>query len=92
MHIDQLMKRAVMGSDAFVVGHVNDIEFDEKSMKLTSICLKLDDKAIEPMGLKKPRLGGNVRIAIPVSVIKAIGDVVNLDRSAGELGALAKRR
>lgn len=91
MHIRHLMKRTVMGSDAFVVGHVNDIKFDEKSMKLTSICLKLDNRAIEPMGLKKPRLGGDVRIEIPVSIIKAIGDVINLDRSAGELGAFARR-
>ncbi len=91
MNMGHLLNRPVMGSDAFIIGHVNDVEFDEKSMRLTHICLKLEDKAIEPMGLKKPRLGG-LKVSIPVGLVRAIGDVVDLDRSSRDLGAFARRR
>jgi len=43
------------------------------------------------MGFKKPRLG-SIRVDLPVEVIKAIGDVVSIERSADQLGSVAKRR
>lgn len=92
MRIDQLIGKPVIGARAQVLGEVCDIEINEKTMKLVSICVKLNDDAIEPMGFKKPRLRGSVRVDIPIDIIKAIGDVVNVDKSADELGTIVKRR
>ena len=89
--MDELMGKTVIGAQAQVIGEVCDIEFDEKTLKLTGICVKLAESILEPMGIKKPRLG-RVRVDIPIETIEVIGDVVTLDKNAQELRAIARRR
>ena len=91
MRIDDLMGKPVVGDGAMVLGQVCDVEIDEKTLRVTGICVKLNENAVEPMGFKKPRLG-SIRVDLPVEVIKAIGDVVSIERSADQLGSVAKRR
>lgn len=91
MRVDDLIGRAVVGAGAQVVGEVCDVQFDERTMKFTDICIKLNENALESMGIKKPRFG-SVRVDIPIEVVKAIGDVVSVDKTAQELGPIAKRR
>ena len=52
----ELIGKMVVGEQAQTIGEVSDIEFDEKTMKLTNIYVKLKENAIETMGLKKPDL------------------------------------
>ncbi|MDQ1280520.1 MAG: hypothetical protein QG670_1783 [Thermoproteota archaeon] len=89
MHMEELIGKKVVETQAKVLGEVIDIEFDEKTMQLTKICLKLNENIVEEMGLKKPRLIGSVKADLPITVIKAISDVVTLNRSAKELGPIA---
>ncbi len=91
MRLDDLMGKKVVGTQAKTLGEVCDVEFDEKMLQLTKICVKLNDDAAEEMGLKKPKLG-SVKVDVPITVIKAIGDVIALDKSAKELGPIAVKR
>lgn len=86
------MEKKVIGAQANILGNVCDVEFDEKTMQLTKFCVKLNENVIEEMGLKKPRLIGDVRVDIPVTEIKAIQDVITLNRSAKELGPFVEKR
>jgi sporulation protein YlmC with PRC-barrel domain len=87
----ELIGKMVVGEQAQTIGEVSDIEFDEKTMKLTNIYVKLKENAIETMGLKKPRLG-SVKVDIPVDAIKAISDIVALNKSTQELKTIVRRR
>lgn len=91
MRVDELVGTVVVGAGAQVIGEVCDIQFDEKTMNLTGICIKLNENVLESMRMKKPRFG-SVRVDVPIEVIKVIGDVVSLDKTAQDLGPIAKRR
>ena len=91
MRVEQLDGKGVIDSEAKVLGYVSGIEFDIKSWKVTHICVKLADSAVEDLGYKKPRLG-SITINVPVEVIKAVRDVIALDRSTRELRSVIERR
>lgn len=91
MRVHQFMGKEVIAGKAFLLGEVCDIEFDENTMKNNNISVKLNDSAIEPLGLKKPRLRGSVIVDIPVEAIDVIGDVVNLNKSVEELKQIIRR-
>ncbi|MDQ1279481.1 MAG: hypothetical protein QG670_743 [Thermoproteota archaeon] len=92
MRMDDFMGKKVIGQQARLLGDVCDIEFDEKTMQITKICVQIKDDVAEEIGLDKSILRGSIKIDIPVTVIKAISDVVMLDRSAKELGTIAIKR
>jgi len=89
---EQLEGKGVVDSEAKVLGYVCGIEFDIKDWGVTHLCVNLTDDAVEILGYKKPRFFGSIVINIPVEVVKAISDVVALDRSAKELRNLVERR
>ena len=91
MREDQLEGRGVIDSEAKVLGYVSDVEFEIKTWKITHIGVKLADSAVEELGYRKPRLG-SVVVNIPVTTVKAVSDVIALDRSAKELRSVAERR
>jgi sporulation protein YlmC with PRC-barrel domain len=92
MRMDELMGKTVIGANAQVLGEVSDVEFNLSTWKITNICIKLIDNVIEPLGFKKPRLRGSVIVEMPVEPIKAVGDVVSIDKSLEELRSIIKRR
>ena len=92
LRMDDLMGKKVMGQQAKLLGDVCDIEFDEKTMMIKKICVQIKDDVAEEIGLDKSRLRGSIKIDIPVTLIKAISDVVMLDRSVKELGTIAVKR
>ena len=92
MRIDELMGKTVIGANAQVLGEVSDIEFNHSTWKITNVTIKLIDNIIEPLGFKKPRLRGSVMVEMPVEPIKAIGDVISIDKNVEELRSILKRR
>ncbi len=92
MRIEELMEKKVMGQQGRILGDVCDVEFDEKTYQLTQICIKIGDDVAKEIGLEKSRLRGSIKVDVPVTVIKAIKDVVLIDRTAKELGAIATKR
>ena len=91
MRVEQLDGKGVIDSEAKVLGYVSGIEFDTTSWKVTHISAKLSDSAIEDLGYKKPRLG-SITVNVPIEVIKAVRDVIALDRSIKELKSVIERR
>ena len=77
--------KTVIDSEATIMGDVGGLEFNVSGWKVTHICVNLSDKAIEALGYKKPRFLGNVLVDIPVELVKAVSDVVSLDKTIEEI-------
>jgi len=89
MRPDALNGKKVIDSEAQVLGEVAGIEIDIASWTVTHLCINLSDKAIEALGYKKPFLG-KVQIDIPVGIVKAVKDVVTLDKSLAEIKTIVE--
>ena len=82
---DQLGGKKVIDSEAQIMGDVCGMEFNVSGWKVTHVCVNLSDKAIETLGYKKPRFLGKVLVDIPVELVKAVSDVVSLDKTTNEI-------
>ncbi len=91
MRLEELNGKGVVDAEARLIGHVTELEFDISSWKITHICTKLADSAIEDFGYKKPRFGG-INILIPVEVVKAVKDIIALNQGFKELINIVERR
>jgi sporulation protein YlmC with PRC-barrel domain len=91
MREEQLKGKGVIDAEAAFLGYVEDVEFEIAGWKTTHIGVKLVDAGIEALGLKKPRLG-SVVVNVPVSTVKAVKDVISLDRSVRDLKSVVERR
>ena len=76
--------------DAFTLGEVEGAEVDINSWQITHLHVKLISEATEQFGFKKPIMGRHLVVLLPVSIIKAVGDVVSLDKSVEELESIVK--
>jgi hypothetical protein len=54
--------------------------------------LELVGDTIEPLGFRKPRIRGSVKVDIQVGVVQAVSDVVALNKSPEELRTVVRRR
>ncbi|MCJ7609076.1 hypothetical protein MUP00_05340 [Candidatus Bathyarchaeota archaeon] len=91
MREEQLKGKGVIDAEAAFLGYVEDVEFEIAEWKATHIGVKLVDAAIEGLGFKKPRIG-SVVVNVPVSAVKAVKDVISLDRSVKDLKNVVERR
>ena len=91
MRVEQLEGKGVIDSEARVLGYVSGIEFDIKNWKITHLSIKLTDEATEAFGYKKPRLGSIV-VNVSIGVIKAVRDVIAIDRGVNGLRKIVERR
>ncbi|MCJ7632783.1 hypothetical protein MUP77_10395 [Candidatus Bathyarchaeota archaeon] len=91
MRVEQLEGKGVIDSEARVLGYISGMEFDISNWKITHLSVKLADDAIEDLGYKKPRLGSIV-VNVPIEVVKAVRDVIAIDRGVKELRSVVERR
>lgn len=77
----------VITSDAFTLGEVTGTDVDTGSWKLTHLHISLSDLATKKLEFKKPLLG-SVVICLPVTLVKAFGDVITLQKDIAEVKAL----
>ena len=76
--------KPVITSEARVLGKVEGVEIDIDNWKATDLHINLEKEIIEELNFKKP-LFGSVIVRLPVMTIKAVGDVIALDRTIEEL-------
>jgi sporulation protein YlmC with PRC-barrel domain len=87
---DQLGGKEVIDSKANVIGDVCGIEFNIPDWTVTHVCINLSDKSIEELGFKKPRFRGKVLVDLPVDIIRAVSDVMTINKSIEELKDLVE--
>jgi sporulation protein YlmC with PRC-barrel domain len=73
----------VITAKAYILGEVRGIEADVDNWRITHLQVKLTDKAATDLGFKKRFRSSTV--CMLVTLIKAIGHVVTIDKSLEEL-------
>jgi len=81
--IDELVGKKVITARAYILGDVQGAEVDVDNWRITHLQVKLSDKASTDLGFKKRFRSSTV--CMPVTLIKAVGEVVTIDKSLEEL-------
>jgi len=82
--INVLFGKNVVGEDARVIGESTGAEIDLSRWLITHMQVKLTDEATRELGYRKPFLG-SVEVLLPVGFIKAVGDIISVNKSIKEL-------
>jgi sporulation protein YlmC with PRC-barrel domain len=85
--VSELNGKKVVGAGAFTLGEVEGAKLDTKNWQITHLQVKLTSEATEQLGFKKPMLGHAV-VLLPVTLVKAVGDIVSLDKTIPELKSI----
>lgn len=83
--MDKLIGIKVITSKAYILGEVRGFEADVDTWRITHLQVKLMDNAATDLGFKKRFRSSTV--CMPVTLIKAIGEVVTIDKSLEELSS-----
>jgi len=89
--INMLFGKNVVGEDARVIGKSTGAQIDLSTWLVTHIKVKLTEEATRELGYKKPLLG-SVEILIPVEFIKAVGDLISVNKNIKELKNIVEPR
>ena len=81
--IDKLVGKKVITARAYILGEVNGAEADVENWRITHLKVKLTDKAATDLGFKKRFRSSTV--CMPITLIKAVWEVVTIDKSLEEL-------
>jgi sporulation protein YlmC with PRC-barrel domain len=85
VNVNTLNGKNVVGSGARLIRNVAGVEVDlMPEWKITHLRVSLTEPATRDLGYKKPFLG-SVEIMLPISLVKAIGDLIVLDKEVEEL-------
>ena len=83
LHINNLVGKTVISAVGTYVGEVYDIDVDPSTWAVRSLHVKLSDKAIEVLGLRKILRRKSVRI--PTTVVADVGIIIKLTQSLADL-------
>ena len=83
VNIDQLIGKKVISEKAITIGEVRGAEADTNNWTITHLLVKLTREAANELEFKKRF--GSPTVCMPVSLIKAVGDVVAIQKSISEL-------
>ncbi len=81
---DHLNGKQVITSEAQVLGEIEGVDIDISSWTVTHLHISLLKSNVEKFNYKKP-LFGSVSVCLPISTIKAVGDVISLKESIDDL-------
>lgn len=84
MKAANLNGKQVITDEAQVLGEIEGVEIDTSSWTVSHLHVSLLKNIVKKFNFKKP-LFGSVTVCLPISVIKAIGDVVSLNKSVDDL-------
>ena len=85
VNVNALLGKNVIGAGAKLIGNVTGVEAELlPEWKITHMHVSLTEEATRDLGYKKPFFG-SVGVLLPVSLIKAIADVITLDKKLEEL-------
>jgi sporulation protein YlmC with PRC-barrel domain len=82
--VSNLFGKKTITSDAQVLGEVEGTEVNIDNWKITHLHISLTKEISEKFNFKKPLLG-SVTVCLPVTAVKAVGDVISLDKTVEEL-------
>ena len=69
--------KKVVGSEGYILGEVDGVDFDLSSWQANAFYVSLSDEAIAEFRLKKPFLS-KIRVCLSTKLVKAVGDVITL--------------
>ena len=87
--INELNGMNVVADDAFTIGEVVGAEVNTQNWHITHLQVKLSNEAAERFEYKKP-IVGRVTALLPISVVKAVGDIISLDKSTIEIKGIIR--
>ncbi len=85
--ISELKGISVVGAGGRVLGDVVDVDVDVATWRVAQVIVRIHSDAVEALGLKKP-FWSRAQVALPVSHISGVSDVIVLRSSATELAEL----
>jgi len=82
--VNVLFGKNVVGEEAIVIGESTGAQIDLSRWIITHIQVKLTDEVTRELGYRKPFLG-SVEVLLPVEFVKAVGDIISVNKSIKEL-------
>jgi len=90
VNVNILLGKNVVAEDARLVGTVTGIEVElMPKWEVTHLHVSLTEETTRELGYKKPFLG-SVDVILPISIVKAVGDLISLDKKIGDLKDLVE--
>jgi sporulation protein YlmC with PRC-barrel domain len=84
MKAANLTGKQVITSEAQVLGEIEGVEIDSSSWTVSHLHVSLLKNNVKKFNFKKP-LFGSVTVCLPINVIKAVGDVISINKSIEDL-------
>jgi sporulation protein YlmC with PRC-barrel domain len=90
VNVNILLGKSVVADDARLVGAVTGVEVElMPKWEVTHLHVSLTEETTRELGYKKPFLG-SVDVVLPISIVKAVGDVISLDKKIDGLRDLVE--
>jgi sporulation protein YlmC with PRC-barrel domain len=90
VNVNILLGKSVVADDARLVGAVTGVEVElMPKWEVTHLHVSLTEETTRELGYKKPFLG-SVDVILPISIVKAVGDVISLDKKIDDLRGLVE--
>jgi len=90
VNVNILLGKNVVAEDARLVGTVTGIEVElMPKWEVTHLHVSLTEETTRELGYKKPFLG-SVDVILPISIVKAVGDLISLDKKIDGLRDLVE--
>ena len=90
VNVNILLGKNVVAEDARLVGAVTGVEVElMPKWAITHLHVSLTEDTTRELGYKKPFLG-SVDVVLPISIVKAVGDVISLDKKIDDLRDLVE--
>jgi len=90
VNVNILLGKSVVAEDARLVGAVTGVEVElMPKWEITHLHVSLTEDTTRELGYKKPFLG-SVDVILPISIVKAVGDLISLDKKISDLKDLVE--
>ena len=90
VNVNILLGKSVVADDARLVGAVTGVEVElMPKWEVTHLHVSLTEETTRELGYKKPFLG-SVEVILPISIVKAVGDLISLDKKIDDLRDLVE--
>jgi len=70
----------VITADAFTLGEIDGTRADIGTWQITSLDVELTKEATKELNFKKPMFG-SLKVCLPITAVKEVGDVITLNKS-----------
>ena len=90
VNVNILLGKSVVADDARLVGAVTGVEVElMPKWEVTHLHVSLTEETTRELGYKKPFLG-SVDVILSISIVKAVGDLISLDKKIDDLRDLVE--